>query len=92
MSRELGARCDDRTECEDRCLPPVDYPGGFCTASCERPTDCLSESACADLEGGVCLFRCNEPADCAFLGLDWTCSSVAARGMDDVEVSVCVPS
>jgi hypothetical protein len=89
VSRELGARCDSVDECDERCLSPVDYPGGFCTTACEGDDDCPNGASCADVEGGVCLFACETGADCEFLGDGWSCETEDAR-LGDEEVLVCL--
>ncbi len=77
MSRTVGARCDLAAECDERCLPPgADWPGGFCTVSCDTSDDCPSESSCVASEDGVCLFRCAIDGDCAFLGAGWACAEL----------------
>ncbi|MCE9579764.1 MAG: hypothetical protein K8W52_41995 [Deltaproteobacteria bacterium] len=74
VSRAVGARCDLAAECDERCLGPGgDWPGGFCTVSCDTSDDCPGEAACVANEGGVCLFVCAIDADCAFLGTGWGC-------------------
>lgn len=89
VSRAVGARCDDSSECDDRCLLAGDgWPGGFCTLSCDDDDDCPADTACADTEGGVCLFTCDDVPDCFFLGTGWTCQ--ARDGRPDGEVRVCV--
>lgn len=90
VSRELGARCDHSDECDDRCLAPADYPGGFCTVSCDSDADCPGDARCADDEGGVCLFTCRPDVAgaCDFLGAEWECT--ARDGKPDGEVDVCV--
>lgn len=81
VSRELGARCDTSSECDDRCLMPgTDWPGGFCTVRCETDLDCDSDAACLEEEGGVCAFLCVDDAGCAFLGADYGCKERDARG------------
>jgi hypothetical protein len=90
VSRELGARCDNMDDCDGRCLPPADFPGGFCTVSCEQDSDCDSDAVCADVEGGVCLFQCGEAPDCGFLGAGWTCAAQMSRGSTE-EVNACSP-
>ncbi|MCB9571282.1 MAG: hypothetical protein H6709_04250 [Kofleriaceae bacterium] len=88
VSREVGARCDVSAECDDRCLMPGgDWPGGFCTLSCDSDADCPSDARCVDDEGGVCLFECALPADCGFLGAGWTCTT--RDGRPDGQVMVC---
>lgn len=90
VSRAVGARCDLASECDERCLADPDYPGGFCTLSCDRTSDCPGDAACVEAEGGVCLFRCQGDPDCAFLGQGWVCVAEALRGGDPgVEVMVC---
>lgn len=91
VSREVGARCDERSECDDRCLPPDDFPGGFCSTSCETSGDCPSDAACVDTEGGVCLFRCIEDPDCEFLGAGWSCQALPTRADETTMVMVCAP-
>jgi len=91
VSRAVGARCDDMSDCDDRCLPPSDYAGGFCSLSCETTEDCPTDATCLDREGGVCMFRCMMAGDCRFLGEGWTCVSEPTRSDVDVEVSACVP-
>jgi len=90
VSRELGARCDQQDECDDRCLSGPPYPGGFCSATCDSDSDCPDEGACVDLDGGVCLFDCVDAADCAFLGSGWQCLPESARGAASGEVMVCI--
>lgn len=90
VSRTLGARCDDLSECDDRCLTGDPFPGGFCSVSCDVTGDCPGDSECVDVEGGVCLFSCVEQAGCDFLGLGWTCEAVAGAGGE--EVMVCIGS
>lgn len=91
VSREVGARCDDSSECDDRCLLPADdWPGGFCTLSCDDDNDCPSETACVEDEGGVCLFACDTVPDCGFLGGGWTCQARPTRSGGSV--MVCIPA
>ncbi len=90
VSRELGARCDTSSDCDDRCLPPeTDYPGGFCTVSCIATNECPSSSSCADRDGGICLFDCADDRACAFLGAGWTCKETDAREQEGLKVKVC---
>jgi hypothetical protein len=89
VSRELGARCEEQDECDDRCLSGQAYPGGFCSASCDRDSDCPAEAACVDVDGGVCLFDCGDAGECAFLGSGWQCWSESSHGAAG-EVMVCI--
>ena len=83
VTREVGARCDTREECDDRCLvPSEDWPGGFCTIACEVDVDCPVGAACIEEEGGVCAFTCTTDPGCAFLGSGYGCKERDARGGD----------
>jgi hypothetical protein len=89
VSREIGARCDEARECDERCLSTgAGYPGGFCTVACESRGECPSHTTCADREGGVCLFECTLDTDCGFLGAGWRCSDADLRG-GGIKVKVC---
>lgn len=90
VSRELGARCDDSSECDDKCLlPEDDWPGGLCTLSCDATDDCPTETVCIEEEGGVCLYLCDAVEDCRFLGQGWTCQTQPSRPSNE-GVMVCV--
>jgi hypothetical protein len=89
VSRTLGARCDLSSECDERCLAPgTEYPGGFCTVSCDGTSDCPGGAACVDdgAGGGICLSRCLDDPDCAFLGTGWTCQELDQRPMGTVKI------
>ena len=90
VSRELGARCAEQDDCDDRCLSGQGYPGGFCSASCDSDGDCPGEASCVDVDGGVCLFDCAAAAECTFLGSGWRCASKSAHGAPAGEVMVCI--
>ena len=89
VSRSLGAQCNQKSDCDDRCLQGEDYPQGMCTTTCERDRDCPGDSRCVDEEGGVCLYSCTAQVDCEFLGVGWECKEIDSREQDDVEVMVC---
>ena len=81
VSRELGARCNRASECDERCLGPGNtYPGGFCSIACANRDACPDDATCANIDGGVCLFTCARDADCAFLGNGWRCQQFDLRG------------
>lgn len=90
VSRAFGARCDDRSECDERCLTGANFPGGLCSLSCERTAECSADTACVDREGGVCLARCKVAEDCSFLGTGWDCMETAPRQSGETIVKVCV--
>jgi hypothetical protein len=92
VSRQVGARCDVSSQCDERCLgPDGNFPGGFCTISCDHSSDCPNDTdtACVDDDGGACLFRCLANSDCTFLGAGWVCKPEPERGNSNVQVSVC---
>lgn len=91
VSRTLGARCDNADECDDRCLAPgTEFPGGFCSLSCEATADCPGGASCADVDAGVCLFECDADLRCEFLGDGWRCLEVPLRGRSAERVKVCL--
>lgn len=93
VSRAVGARCDEKAECDERCLPPSErFPGGFCTLSCLGDGDCTGDTRCVDVAGGICLFPCEVGEDCSFLGDSWSCEQAVALFAEDEEVSVCLGS
>ncbi len=91
VSRELGARCDFSSECDERCLAPgADWPGGFCTVSCDTDADCPDDAACIEDGGaGVCAFRCANDTSCLFLGEGYTCKERDGRATGSGKVNVC---
>jgi len=89
VSRQLGARCDLASDCDQRCLAPGnDWPGGFCTITCDTDQGCPSDALCIDEQGGVCAFACNADTNCAFLGTGYTCKAVDRHGGGN-KVMVC---
>jgi len=89
VSRDVGARCDKTDDCNERCLAPgSDWPGGFCTITCDDASDCAGGSTCIDEQGGVCAFSCAGDGDCAFLGSGYTCKAVDSHGAG-TKVMVC---
>ncbi len=88
VSRSLGARCDLSEQCAETCLPPPDWPGGFCTTSCDNDASCSGSAACVDEQGGVCLFKCLHDIDCQFLGAGYFCLPKPDHGGGG-DVTVC---
>ena len=88
VSRTLGARCDQSSECDERCLVAAgpDWPGGLCTISCDDDGDCPGDARCVADEGGVCLFECSADPDCGFLGAGWGCETRDGRPSGQVMV------
>jgi hypothetical protein len=91
VSRELGARCDLNAECDERCLTPsTDWPGGFCTITCDSDADCPSDAACVNEENSaVCAYTCMVDAGCAFLGAGYKCSERDHHSATAGKVFVC---
>ncbi|MGN6105397.1 MAG: hypothetical protein ACTHU0_09860 [Kofleriaceae bacterium] len=91
VSREVGARCDSKADCDDRCLAEADgYPGGFCTIGCELEEECPTRTSCIDREGGTCLWKCNLDSDCGFLGEGWVCREQPLRQFGGRPEAVCI--
>jgi hypothetical protein len=89
VSRDVGARCDQAADCNERCLTPGgDWPGGFCTITCDTKANCPEDTTCIDEQGGVCAFSCAADRDCAFLGAGYSCKAVDSHGAG-TEVMVC---
>jgi hypothetical protein len=84
----IGSPCVSDRDCDTRCyIDSSDYPGGFCSISCQSDQDCPADTFCMEKSGGVCLFAC--PAfDCSRLGTGWECKdkSRIAGG----SITVCV--
>jgi len=91
VSRELGARCDLNSECDERCLTPsTDWPGGFCTITCDSDADCPSDAACINEEtSAVCAYTCFTDPGCQFLGAGYKCSERDHHGATAGKVFVC---
>jgi hypothetical protein len=91
VSRTVGARCDDQAECDDRCLTPsAEWPGGFCTVTCDDDGDCPSDTACIEEgNGGVCAFTCSDDNYCKFLGDGYACAERDTHPVGDAKVTVC---
>jgi hypothetical protein len=88
VSRDLGARCDVRSDCNELCASGNTYPGGFCTTPCAMRSDCAGGATCAERQGGICLFECSSNSDCTFLGAGWSCKAVDLHG-GGIKVTVC---
>jgi hypothetical protein len=88
VSRKLGARCDTNSECAQTCLSGGDWPGGFCSISCDTDANCPSDARCIDENGGVCAFACAADPDCTFLGAGYTCKAVDTHPQG-TQVTVC---
>lgn len=91
VSREIGARCDDQDECDNRCLTGPRFPGGMCSRGCDTEADCPGGASCVAPAGGSCLYSCRDDQDCDFLGNGWACQLERERGGEpDSMVTVCV--
>jgi hypothetical protein len=65
----------------------MDFPGGYCSASCTSSADCGTNAACVDVMGyGLyCLERCSSDFGCRYLE-DYACETLStAAGL------YCVP-
>jgi len=88
VSRDVGARCTEDSECNVKCLEPgADWPGGFCTVLCDSDADCPSGDRCLDEDDGVCAVSCGSDGECTFLGA-YTCESEDSKG-GGTKVMVC---
>lgn len=85
----VGARCHADRDCPapGRCLQGSDFPGGFCSFSCNHSGQCPSGTECIDKKGGACLFQCDGNADCPG---GWECSREKLREHGGVRVRVCI--
>lgn len=90
VSRGVGARCDRSSECDEQCLGPSnEWPGGFCTISCDSDASCPDDASCIDEGGGtVCAFTCASDPGCTFLGAGYACKERDHHG-DGGKVNVC---
>ena len=91
VSRALGARCTQNTDCAQKCLgPSVDWPGGFCTTACDNDSDCGNGAHCIATDGGICAFACaGANSDCSFLDGNYVCVPVDPQS-GALKVSVCL--
>jgi hypothetical protein len=91
VTRDLGARCDQNADCNQRCLTAdLGWPGGMCTLGCDSDANCPNNAACIVDQGGVCAFRCSVDADCAFLNGGYTCMPIDRHSPDTGQtVMVC---
>src|SRR5690242_7358665 len=72
-SREVGARCADASECEELCELDPEFPGGFCTLSCDAHADCPRGTMCMTMLDGICLYPCTDDEDCDIAGSGYVC-------------------
>ena len=82
----IGAACTRDSQCDERCYQDADdYPGGFCSISCDTDNDCPGDTVCINKDGGLCMFLCAEQ-DCDRLGPGWGCHDEERRtgGRDNV--------
>ena len=91
VSRELGARCDRSSECDEQCLAPsTDWPGGFCTIACDTDASCPSGAACINEgNGAICAFTCLNDSHCTFLGPGYACKQRDDHAAGAGQVMVC---
>ena len=67
----------------------MEWPGGFCSITCDTDDDCPLEAACIDeAGGGVCAIACLADSSCAYLGAGYLCHERDAHGAGS-KVMVC---
>ena len=90
VSRQVGARCDHSSECDEQCLgPSADWPGGFCTIACDSDDDCPDDASCIqESSAAVCAFHCITDPGCQFLGAGYGCKERDRQGVAG-KVMVC---
>jgi len=79
IDKTIGAACGSDRDCDDRCYTGGDFPGGYCSVSCESDADCPVDTFCMSESDGVCLFAC-PGFECARLGPGWECRERSRRG------------
>ncbi len=91
VTRSVGARCDLSSECDDRCLEPsAEWPGGFCTLTCDTDNDCPDDAACVDEGGsGICAFTCTASLGCTFLGTGYDCIERPRKYVNGAPAMIC---
>lgn len=105
----VGAACVSGAECAAGLVCSDDggdlsgrLPGGYCTSSCQRDTDCPTDAVCRAVVGGAqraCLATCTHRSQCRFNGqYDCLDATVCAASTDPGacqamfgEDSLCVP-
>lgn len=86
----VGQGCSYTDDCRPGLLCENRFPGGYCTALCEKGMPCpvgVGDARCVRLSGdfgAYCLAPCATTADCA--------PGVECTGVGDSGVSVCFPS
>ncbi len=86
----VGGRCTIDTDCRKRCLQGGEFPGGYCSLTCQADADCPSGSVCIDKSGGVCLLGCLQPTDCAGLGVGYKCEAKERKSIKGAKIAVCI--
>lgn len=86
----VGNACGDSSECIDEggaCIPPDQFPGGYCTVDCSAGEVCPDGSSCVTVGGGtsLCLSNC----DPSMVGVDQCRTNYGCAG--EGTEGVCVP-
>lgn len=77
----VGGTCNSDRECARRCITGDDnYPGGYCTVSCNNDNDCPGGTVCIVDNGGMCAVTCRVNADCAGFGRGFLCDARDRHG------------
>lgn len=81
----VGDACTSDRQCEQRCFLGGDFPGGFCSLTCDSDNDCPSDTFCMSESGGVCMFAC-PGFDCSRLGAGWACREESRKNGGSITV------
>ncbi len=86
----IGARCADAVACTTgRCEVSGSFPGGLCTQTCSKSSECPAGFVCISNQGGICMQTCSKESDCASYGSAWTCGEESEQGSSSGKPLVC---
>ena len=93
--KKFGESCTAPGDCETNICVGIDgVDGRFCSAACNRTTDCTALSAnpayyCIAGGGGVnfCVRTCTKSADCTGIGPDWSCDNM--KNIENLVSGIC---
>jgi hypothetical protein len=77
FTNEVGNACADETACNGgTCREGGQWPGGYCSGSCNADSDCGAEGVCLLRlygKGGSCYESCNVDTDCKRDAMNYGC-------------------